>query len=190
MKISLKDIAELQPGVYLRANENARSAVYLLGIKDFDENLNLVEPSVIVDRSEVKDKYIIEESHILFSARLVFNAFKLPKSKDVYVASNSFILIKPDLEKIHSGYLRWLLNHPHTQKRLIQLTQGTSRMPYISQKKLGSLSIDLPELAVQKNIAALYDLLNKEKTIRQKLTLKREEYLQALLLKKTMNNEQ
>lgn len=108
MKICLKDIAELQPGVYLKANENATSTAYMLGIKDFDENLKLVEPSVIVDRSEVKDKYIIEEDHILFSTRLIFNAFKLYETKNVYVASNSFILIKPNIEKIHSGYLRWL----------------------------------------------------------------------------------
>jgi len=63
-----------------------------------------------------------------------------------------------------------------------------SLIPYVSQKKLESLLIDLPELAVQKDIAALYDLLNKEKILRQKLIIKREEYLQTRLFL-MMNDE-
>lgn len=112
----------------------------------------------------------------------------MPRSKDTYVASNSFILIKPDVAKVFPNYLRWFLNHPNTQQQLNLLAQGSSRMPYISQMKLGSLWIDLPEPAIQKDIAALSDLLNKEKMIRQKLTIKREEYLQTLLFN-TVKNE-
>ncbi len=60
MKVNLNDIAELQPGVYLKANNEAKEPAYLLGIKDFDDNLNLITPSVLVEKSEVRDKYIVE----------------------------------------------------------------------------------------------------------------------------------
>ncbi len=182
VKPTLKDIAQLQPGVYLKTNENASDKAFLLGIKDFDDELNLMELSATVDKKDVRDKYIIKEAHILFSARMLFKAFKIPETKEVLVASNSFILIKPDVTKVCPDYLRWFLNHPHTDHQLKQLTQGTSRVPYISQKKLGNLSITLPELSVQKNIAAVYNLMDREKSIRQKLNSKREEYLQQLLL--------
>src|SRR5690625_2116169 len=188
MKVNLKDVAELQSGVYLKANNKAEKPAYLLGIKDFDENLNLIEPSVVVEKSEERDKQIVEVHHILVVSTLAFNAYKLHESKDVYVASNSFILIKPDITKVFPNYLRWFLNHSNTQQQLNLLAQGSSRMPYVSQKKLESLLIDLPELAVQKDIAALYDLLNKEKILRQKLIIKREEYLQTRLFL-MMNDE-
>lgn len=182
VNLTLKDIAQLQPGVYLKTNENAVHKAFLLGIKDFDDELNLTDLSAVVDKNEVREKYIIKENHVLFSSRLLFKAFKIPKTKNVLVASNSFILIKPDLKKVCPDYLRWYLNHPNTEHELKLMTQATSRVPYITQKKLGSLAITLPELSVQEDIAAVYKLMDKEKSIRQKLNIKREEYLQGLLL--------
>lgn len=187
MKINLQSVAELQPGVYLKPENEVQHKAYLLGIKDFDDGLNLIESGIAVEKERVKEKYIIQKDHVLFSSRLVFNAFRLPKSKKTYVASNSFILIKPDTKKLHPGYLRWFLNHPNIQKRLVQFTQGSSRVPYISQKKLGNLLIVLPELEVQKDLAKMNELLNREKSVRQKLIVKREEYLQALLLNRITN---
>ncbi len=182
MILTLKDIAQLQPGVYLKTNGNAANKAFLLGIKDFDDELNLMDLSVAVDKNDVREKYIIKEHHILFSARLLFKAFKIPETKEVLVASNSFILIKPDLTRVSPDYLRWFLNHPNTEHELKLLTQATSRVPYITQKKLGSLAVTLPELSVQEDIAAVYNLMGREKSIRQKLNIKREEYLQGLLL--------
>lgn len=188
MKTELKNIAELQSGVYLKAATNAVDKAYLLGIKDFDDDLNLIEPSAVVERNQVKDKYVIQKDHILFSTRLVFKAFRLPESKQTYVASNSFILIKPNTESVLPGYLRWFLNHSNTQHRLKHFAQGSSRMLYIKQKKLGSLNIALPEMSVQKNIARMDDLVRKEQIVRQKLANKREKYLQTFLLN-TVSNE-
>lgn len=182
MYVNLSDIAQLQPGVYLKAADKPVESAYLLNIKDFDNHFNLIEPSVVVDKKDVKDKYIIKKDHILFSARLMFNAFRLPASKDVFVASNSFILIKPDIKKIYPDYLRWFLNHPTTQRQFMQMAQGSSRMPYISQKKMGMLSIELPGFSIQKEVAAVYGLMHKEKLLNEKLMGKKEEYLQNLLL--------
>ncbi len=188
MNLLLKDIAQLQSGVYLKAKEEQGEVAYLLGIKDFDDNFHLTQPSVRIDKKEVKEKYIVQKDHVLFSSRLVFNAFYLPDSNEVYVASNSFMLIKPNLEKVIPNYLRWFLNHPHTQQKLVQLAQGSSRMPYISQKKLETFSVKLPDLAIQKQIAAVVDLMNTEKKLRQKLINKREKYIQSILLN-TLKNE-
>lgn len=183
MKTDLNSVAELQPGVYIKTVENAKDKAYLLGIKDFDENFNLIQPSAEVDKNVVREKYIVQKDHVLFSTRLKFNAFKLPTSKDVYVASNSFMLIKPDTKKVKPDYLRWFLNHPNTQQEFLQLQQGSSRMPYIGQKKLGEIQINLPKMSIQKEISTIYDIFNKEKDLTQKLISKKEQYVQSLLLK-------
>lgn len=187
MRIKLKDIAELQSGVYLKASENdSADNAYLLGLRDFDEELEYLGTAVEVDRAEVKEKYIVEKHHVLFSSRLKFNAFSLPReSTKSYVASSSFIIIKPNLKKVLSEYLIWFLNHPETQSEFSNLAQATSRVPYINLKKLEEIEIELPELAIQREIVHINRLRRKEKQLMQTLVQKKEQYIQSILLKKS-----
>lgn len=182
MKVALKKIVELQAGVYLKPT-TVKTGVFLLGIKDFDEELNLIAPSMQVELKPGKEKFIVEEQHVLFSSRLKFHAYELPKSKELFLASNSFILLKPNVSRVYPGYLRWFLNHPNTQKQLEPLIQATSRVPYISQEELGNLKIDLPDIYTQMEIAGFHDLFKKEKSLTKQLLVKKEEYLQNLLFK-------
>lgn len=180
-KISLHKLVELQPGVYLKKTAKDSRAC-LLSLGDFDEELNFLGAETYVEEEEVKEKYIIENHHVLFSSRMKFNAFRLPETDGVFVASNSFIILKPDVSKVLPDYLAWYLNHPETQQELRLMEQSTSRMPYISQKKLGDLPIDLPELAEQEDISRIYHLFKKEKEIAQKMMGKKEIYYQTLLM--------
>lgn len=185
MKIKLVNIASLQSGVYLKASEDASAdKAYLLGLRDFDDALNYLGTAVEVVRAEVKEKYIIEDHHVLFSSRLKFNAFPLPKDSPVtYVASSSFIIIKPNLKKVLSEYLIWFLNHPETQSKFSSLSQATGRVPYINLKKLEEIEIQLPELAIQEEIVHINMLRRKEKQLMQNLVQKKEQYIQSILLK-------
>lgn len=179
------DIASLQSGVYLKASEDASAEMaYLLGLRDFDDGLNYLGTAVEVDRADVKDKFIIEDHHVLFSSRLRFNAFSLPKdAPETYVASSSFIIIKPDLKEVLSEYLIWFLNHPETQAVFSMVSQATGRVPYINLKKLGQIEIELPKLNVQEEIVHIKKLRRKEKQLMQDLAQKKEQYIQTILLK-------
>lgn len=185
MKIKLKNIASLQSGVYLKLSDDSNAdTASLLGLRDFDEELEYLGTAVEVDRTEVKEKYIVEEHHVLFSSRLKFNAFSLPReSTKSYVASSSFIIIKPNLKKVLSEYLIWFLNHPETQSEFSSLAQATSRVPYINLKKLEEIEIELPELAIQREIVHINRLRKKEKQLMQTLVQKKEQYIQSILLK-------
>lgn len=180
-RVAISKVTQLQSGVYLKtADENQKT--FLIGLKDFDEDLSFLGGSVFVDRDEVREKHIIEENDVLFSTRLKFNAFRLPQTEDVYVASNSFIIVKPNLDKVLPNYLVWYLNHPDTQKQLALMAQSSSRMPYISLKKIAGLEINLPQLLDQKRIIELDKLFKKEKSITQQLLAKKEELYQNILL--------
>src|SRR5690625_4123556 len=106
IKISLHKIADLQSGVYLKkAAKDSRACLLSLG--DFDEELNFLGAETYVEEEEVKEKYIVQNHHVLFSSRMRFNAFRLPETDGVFVASNSFIILKPDLNKVLPDYLGW-----------------------------------------------------------------------------------
>lgn len=184
MRVKLKDIVELQPGVYLKPLEgNSKSVAHLLGLRDFDENLDYLNSSTEVDKKEVKEKYIINGNDILFSSRMQFNAFYLPKDKSkTFVASSSFIILKPNLKKVVPDYLMWFLNHPNTQHTFSSLSQATSRVPYISTKKLQEIELDLPNLSTQKQIADIHQLQRREKQLTHALLEKKEQYIQHILL--------
>lgn len=187
MITKLKDIAELQPGVHIKISDDPNTEkVHILGLRDFDDELNYLGNAAEVDKKEVKDKYIIENNHVLFSTRLKFNAFSLPKnSPNTFVASSSFIILKPRLDKVIPEYLIWYLNLPKTQAEFDYLSQATGRLPYISRRKLSEIEIELPDLSIQKEITHIVKLHDKEKQLLQKLTQKKEHYIQSLLLKRT-----
>lgn len=183
--MKLENIAELQLGVFIKASENnLTEKAFSLSLRDFDENLNYLGTAMEIDLREVKDKYISQQNDVLFSTRMKFNAFHLPKVDDkVYIASNSFVIIRPDVEKLLPEYLGWFLNHPNTQKVFQHLSQQGSRMPFISRKTLGELDIVIPDMQTQKEIAKIDELRNKEISITNKLIEKKETYIQNLLLK-------
>lgn len=186
MKTKLKDIAELQPGVHIKISEDSNTEkVHILGLRDFDDELKYLGNAPEVNIQDVKDKYIIKKNHVLFSSRLKFNAFSLPKdSPKIFVASSSFIILKPLLDKVIPEYLIWYLNLPQTQAEFDYLSQATGRLPYISRKKLAETEIELPELSIQKEITHIVKLHDREKQLLQKLKQKKEQYIQSILLKR------
>lgn len=185
MKRKLKDIVQLQPGVHVKASKhNVHGDAFFVSLRDFDGDLSYLKTSPKIETNDVKKKYIVSENDLLFSTRLKFNAFLLPESsQSKYVASNSFAIIKPNITRVLPEYLYWFLNHPNTQIKLIHLSQGQSRVPYINLKKLETLEIELPKMEVQQEISTVYKLHQKEKQLTQKLIQKKEEYIQTALLK-------
>lgn len=183
MKLKLKDIAILQSGKYFKPSTDIlEDKAYVLGIRDFDEDLEHIGTALEIDGKDVLEKYILTENDVLFSSRMQFNAFYLPADlSKTYVASSSFILIKPDLNRVLPEYLIWLLNHPNTQNIFSSLSQATGRVSYISAKKLEEIELELPDLATQKQIVAVHRLQRKERRITRKLLEKKEQYIQHIL---------
>lgn len=185
MKVKLRDIATLQSGTYIKSSEDIHSEkAYLLGIRDFDDNLEHLGTAIVVDKDVVKKKYILKEDVVLFSSRMQFNAFYLPTDlSKTYVASSSFTIIKPNPKKVMPEYLIWFLNHPITQYTFSFLSQATGRVSYISAKKLEDIEIELPSLNTQKQIVDIYQLHRKEKRLTIALLQKKEQYIQDTLFK-------
>lgn len=184
-KVKLRQITHLQPGVYIRDHKDHDSQTgYLLSLRDFDDHLSYTGTATPVNLAKVKEKYILAGKDLLFSTRQRFNAFLLPDvDQRPYIASNSFVIIRPDPGRIRTDYLWWYLNHPSTQKRLLYLAQGQSQVNYISVDELGEVEIHLPPVERQKQIAGLYLLRRREEELTKMINAKKELYLQSRLLK-------
>lgn len=191
MELLLRDIAKLQPGVYINSSEyNQQSQTYYLSLRDFDEDYCFLNEAVSVNPETVKPKYFVEKNDVLFSIRVKFHSFFLPFDEgDKYVASNSFVIISPDEKVVLPKYLHWFLNHFDTQKTLEQMIYGHNRVSYINIRKLGNLVINLPDLEKQRLIIDCDNLFRKQKDLTNRLIQKKEFYTQTLLMKSVIDKK-
>ncbi len=97
------------------------------------------------------------------------------------IAATSFHIVTPDRNVVHPAYLAWQLNEEGAQSYLRQNNSGTT-IPMIRQCVLAATPIHLPPLHVQKEIAALIQLMETEKKLQAQLDARRRESLRALLL--------
>lgn len=185
-KMKLKDICKIQAGMHIKSSEYTEEGdAFFVSFRDFNEEGYFLETSPKVFSNEIKEKYFVEHEDVLFSTRMKFNAFQLPKSEYKYIASNTFVIIKPYTNSILPEYLWWFLNHPNTQRKLNFIAKGNTALPFISVKSLYELDVPVPNIQKQKQIIDYYKLHQKEIKLMQKIIAKKEKYTQTLLLQKT-----
>lgn len=182
MKYLLSEISKIHPGVYIKSTEfvDEGSHVYL-NLRDFDEDFQLNNELTRVD-FEGKSQFIADKNSILFSVRIKFKAYQLPQSAgEQFVASTSFVILKPDENRILKDYLIWFLNHSEELKKLNETQTKSTRMPYLNLKTIQNLVIDVPHIEKQKEIVQINKLLEKEKKLTHNILELKEIYIQNLL---------
>lgn len=176
--MKLKDICNIQAGIHIKSSEyTEKGDTFFVSFRDFDADGRFLETSPKVFADVVKEKYFIEQEDILFSTRVKFNAFQLPKSEHKYIASNTFVIIKPYANQILPAFLWWFLNYPSTQRKLNFMAEGSATLPFISVKSLYELEISVPSIEKQKQIITIHQLWEKEKKITRQLLAKKEDYI-------------
>src|SRR5690625_4107247 len=178
----LTDICKVIPGTHIKSTEyvDKGSHIYLT-LRDFDENEELNQELTRVD-FDGKPQFIVDEDSVLFSVRIKFRAFQLPESaNEHFVASTSFVILKPDENRILKDYLIWFLNHSEELKKLNETQTKNTRMPYLNLKTIQNLVIDVPHIEKQKEIVQINKLLEKEKKLTHNILELKEIYIQNLL---------
>jgi hypothetical protein len=80
------------------------------------------------------------------------------------VAASFLHVVRPDSSAIEPGYLLWWFNHPQAQQQLANEAHGT-KIPFLSLKSARSLRIPVPPVTVQRQIAELHNLAERESQI-------------------------
>ncbi len=180
MKIKLIDIVTIQTGFFAKPQE--QGDIMYLQTKHFDENGELSE-SLFPDLNaeQVSKKHLLENNDILFSAKGTRNFATVYQNQLPAVASTSFFVLKIIKKDILPAYIAWFINHPNTMSVLKAQAKG-SVTPSITKNVLEELEISIPNLQIQKTILKITQLRNKEKTIRQRIEVLRENQIQQQIL--------
>lgn len=181
MKITLKNIASIQTGVFAKPASSG-DLVYLQA-RHFDESGKLtgsLYPDILAD--SINENHILRTGDVLFAAKGTKNfAVAFEDHFPVSVASTSFFVIRLQNEIVLPRYLAWYLNNPDSQQFLKNFARGTS-IASISKAVLDELEIFIPDLKTQELILKITQLRNKEKKLKQKIEILREKLIQQLII--------
>jgi restriction endonuclease S subunit len=142
----------------------------------------------LVSDVQPKTHHFVKKNDILFVAKGANNyAVRIDRSLENTVAGPNFLLIRPKNKKIVPAYLVWYINQQPAQKFLQERAKG-SYIPSISKTALSEMEIPLPPHEVQQKIVRLHALAQDEMRIRMQILIKRQQMIEALLLKKIRQN--
>ncbi len=184
MKLTLKEIAIIQTGVFAR--QIAKGEVVYLQSKHFDDD-GILKQSLHPDlkAEKISAKHMLRTGDVLFASKGTKNfAACFENGNQPAVASTSFFVIRvqENLESsILPGFLVWFLNHPATQKMLKAKAIGTSIVS-ISKSVLEELEVSIPPVKTQKAILQIAYLRNKEKKLKQQIENLREQKIQNQII--------
>lgn len=174
MKVLLKNITEIQSGVYLKTSPSPN--VLYLQVNDFDSEgviLSTAKPTVLLE--EKNRNHILNYGDLLFAAKGNKNFSAIFKECEYEcVASSSFLVIRITKKDIViPEYLNWYLNLPRTIEQLSINAVGTS-IPSITKAMLEEVELRLPSIEVQKKVVEIAGLQKQEQRLLASIATRRQ----------------
>lgn len=134
-----------------------------LQVKNFDQNgrfLDNVEN--FIDTNILNKNHLLVQDDILLVGKgLKFFAYKYDSSIGEAVASSVFYVIKAKRNIVLPNFLECVLNQPKSLNYFYGISAGSS-IPSIRKSELANFEFNLPSLEIQKKIADIYQLHQKE----------------------------
>lgn len=153
-----------------------------------DSEINWLD-SLCFNPERDPQRYLIQSQDVLFNARGYENrAYFMPEAPENLLASTSFYIIRVTSPLLVPGFLGWWMNQPQAQAFFAKF-QVPSGFVYISKKNLNDLSVPLPPLAIQRQIAEVQGLWDQEKSLTQKIHRKKAQLINAVCLSTIHNKE-
>lgn len=175
--LKLKDIAEIQTGIYAKASPSP-DTVYLQ-VSDFDSEgviCHSIRPSIATTKKNIG--HYLKDGNLLFAAKGNNNFCAIfIGNNEQCVASSSFLVIRGIKKSIaQPEYINWYLNLLSTLALLSSNAVGTS-IPSITKAMLEEIEIPLPPIATQEKIVEIAKLQKKERHLRDIITIKRQQII-------------
>ncbi|MBN2738897.1 MAG: restriction endonuclease subunit S [Spirochaetales bacterium] len=187
MRIKLNQLATVQMGYSFRSRlettEGGRVAV--IQMKDLlDDNTVSCDDLVRIDMESVKDHHLAQEGDLVFRSRGHVNTAAVlleDPGKAVVAAPLLRIRVtKPDT--VLPEYLNWYISQRDAQIFITSRAKGTVQK-MISKNAVEELVVALPSIEQQRSIVELAALSAREQFLMDTLSIKREQYVNSLLMK-------
>jgi len=182
--VRIGDCAEVLPGYSLkaRAEHEPEGTHQIIMAKHLTEGA----PYRYGDEDELRmtptgkvDKYVVQAGDVLFVSRGTKNHAVVVASvpPNTLASSTLYLLkVKPDIDP---AYVAWYLNQAPAQAAISQVRTGAGT-PIIQRNVFADMRIPLPDLALQRQIAKLGELMSRERQIRTQLIYETERYHRLL----------
>lgn len=137
------------------------------------------EHTLLITPPKFYDKYLVTAGDILFMSRGANNyAVVVESVPNPTIAPLTFFIIRPK-QNVLSEYLAWYLNQEMAKAKLNEIRAGAGT-PMIPSNAFREISIPLPPLATQKQIAKLGTLQMREKHLLQQMVDETDRLQQAI----------
>lgn len=153
-------------------------------LKDMENDYsNIGNDCTYIDGSDIKEKYYLEVGDVLFISKGANNFAMVYDIKDgvATVASSVFYVIKVDTAKANPYYVAWYINKKRVQQYFTTHASGTYSLS-INKEVVEDIPLMLPPLDIQRKIAKVAELAQKEQYFYNALRAKRNQLLEAQLL--------
>ena len=184
--MKLADIARIDSGYHFRGRieNDPDGPVAVIQTKDFSDNLTLIPDGLVRIVPETKvTPYEVESGNVLFLSRgqnpWAVAIGELPLT---CIVPSSFYILRLDRDRILPEYLAWFLNSAAALTALKSIMRCTN-ISFISKTDLQELSVPVPPLSVQAQIADLNRLCDHERELLNELGNRKKTLIDAVCAK-------
>ena len=165
----LKEVATIHSGYSLRNPPEKYACPNVQWIQPShvaSQNFNHL-PRIAVKLA--KNITVLQVGDVLLTSRVNFKAAVLSNPTTLpTLASVGIWVIRPDTKRLHPGFLTFWLNSTDGQKALQGLGSEFTTINFIRKDDLEGLTIPLPPLPKQEQLANLYTCYIKQKNLQEK----------------------
>lgn len=165
-----------------------RGNLRVVQLKDMENEYSVIgKDCTLVDGKDIKEKHYLQLGDILFISKGANNfAIVFERQDDIpTVASSVFYVIRIDASKADPHYVAWFINSVGVQQYFQAYAAGTYSLS-INREVVEGIPIILPPLDIQRKIAKVAKLAQKEQYIYTALKEKRNQLIEVQLLKSIM----
>ncbi|MBE6434910.1 MAG: restriction endonuclease subunit S [Akkermansiaceae bacterium] len=186
-KVSLSELASIRSGLVLsrKRSQEERGEIYALltlrSVKE-DGELDMSAIDRYVSVGVLPNTYQTSVGDVIVRLTWPYSAVLIDEQKAGMLVSSHFVIIRPDRERLNSGYLHWILNRPAMRRRIYENTSA-NMMNAVRPQFFSKLNITHLPMAKQVKIAALQSLHRREQILLKRLRAER-----ALLAQRLTEN--
>ena len=186
-KVSLSELASIRSGLVLsrKRSQEERGEMYALltlrSVKE-DGELDMSAIDRYVSVGVLPNTYQTSVGDVIVRLTWPYSAVLIDEQKAGMLVSSHFVIIRPDRERLNSGYLHWILNRPAMRRRIYENTSA-NMMNAVRPQFFSKLNITHLPMAKQVKIAALQSLHRREQILLKRLRAER-----ALLAQRLTEN--
>lgn len=183
MLLPLANLADISSGLTLRGSDAAKASAdgnyHLLRIGDLREDgrIQIDDPAMIKIEPGSGDKHRLRPGNVVVASKGSRATAAVFESTIPTVAGGQFFVIRLKTNRLLPAYLRWYLNLPEIQARLMESARG-SFVQAIPIAAMREFEIQLPPPETQHQIVTLHELHNEEQRLLKLIAEKRSQLIQ------------